>query len=170
MEFKMKKNLEYYLKLDYPLEVQKINEEDSFYYVVTIPYLGKGTFTAMGESIQEAVESLTQLKEYLFELMISKGKEIPEPPKNDLEDFSGKFSLRIPKYLHQELKETAEEQNVSLNEWINHLLVNNLNKEKSKKCEICMTMRAINYKIAPIVNNAIEKEGYYNPYPQQKRA
>ncbi|MCD8211791.1 MAG: type II toxin-antitoxin system HicB family antitoxin [Oscillospiraceae bacterium] len=38
--------------------------------------------------------------------------------KKDLEDYSGRFVLRIPRSLHKTLKEAAAEEGVSLNQYI----------------------------------------------------
>ncbi len=36
--------------------------------------------------------------------------------------FSGKFVVRVPKSLHRKLSELAEQEGVSLNQWINTVL------------------------------------------------
>ncbi|MBQ9413128.1 MAG: toxin-antitoxin system HicB family antitoxin [Oscillospiraceae bacterium] len=38
--------------------------------------------------------------------------------KRDLEEFSGKFVLRIPRSLHRSLKEAADREGVSLNQYV----------------------------------------------------
>jgi hypothetical protein len=48
------------------------------------------------------------------------GAEIPEPSYP--EEYSGKFNLRLPKSLHRQLAEAAEEDGVSLNQYVITLL------------------------------------------------
>ena len=43
----------------------------------------------------------------------------PLPPE---EDYSGKFVVRVPRSLHRDLVETAEQEGVSLNQYINVVL------------------------------------------------
>jgi hypothetical protein len=45
---------------------------------------------------------------------------VPEP--NNVDEFSGKFVLRIPRVLHKSLDREARRQGVSLNQYILHLL------------------------------------------------
>ena len=43
---------------------------------------------------------------------------MPEPRDTDLEAFSGKFNLRVPKSLHRDLARKADAENVSLNQLV----------------------------------------------------
>jgi predicted HicB family RNase H-like nuclease len=137
----MKKNLEYYMNLDYDINIHKFSEEEGGGYEACIPQLGRHTFIGIGDTIEEAIEHMNDIKEYLFEKFLNEGLEIPEPtPKEEeLDDFlkfSGKFMVRIPKELHQFLSENAKENGVSLNQYITSLLSMNsvydeMRKEKS---------------------------------------
>ena len=51
-----------------------------------------------------------------IETSLENGQEIPEPKR--IEDYSGKFLLRISKTLHRELVYLAEKEAVSLNSCI----------------------------------------------------
>ena len=52
-----------------------------------------------------------------LEIAIESGHRIPEPRPE--EEYSGKFVVRVPKSLHRRLVERAEEEGVSLNQYIN---------------------------------------------------
>ncbi len=111
------------MKLRYPIEITEFSEDDGGGYMATIPQLGKYTFIGDGDSIEEAIKDLEEVKKHYFELFLNEGIEIPYP-KTTEEDifFSGKLSVRMPKYLHQMLSESAKKNNVSLNSYINSLL------------------------------------------------
>jgi len=110
------------LKLRYPIEITELSEEDGGGYMATIPQLGKYTFIGDGDSIEEAIKDLEEVKKYYFELFLNEGIEIPFPKSEEDVSFSGKLSVRMPKYLHQMLSESANKNNVSLNSYINSLL------------------------------------------------
>ncbi|MFZ0992926.1 MAG: type II toxin-antitoxin system HicB family antitoxin [Candidatus Sulfotelmatobacter sp.] len=106
--------LQHYLRLNYPMEV--VEDEDGI--VATIPDLPG--CVSFGETIEGAVRNLKEIKELWIKGRIDSGQPVPEP--SDVEDFSGKFVLRIPKGLHKSLDREAKRQGVSLNQYILHLL------------------------------------------------
>jgi len=79
----MEKTLDYYLNLNYPIEVKK-SDEDGGGYSASIPMLGECAFVGTGDTVEEAIESLNSIKRYLFEDYLSKGLRIHEPPKTIL--------------------------------------------------------------------------------------
>jgi len=108
------KDLAYYLGLNYPMELV----EDDGRLVASIPDLpGCVTF---GDTPEEALANLKATKQLWLEGALASGENIVEP--STLEDFSGKFVLRIPRLLHQALDREARTQGVSLNAYIGHLL------------------------------------------------
>ena len=118
----MKKDLEYYMNLNYPVEILKIPEDEGGGFSASIPQLGKYTYVAHGDTIKEAIENLNQTKKYFFERDLNEGIRIPEPVTDDISDFSGKFVLRMSRSLHMKLKRQADENNISMNQWIVELL------------------------------------------------
>jgi predicted HicB family RNase H-like nuclease len=79
-------------------------------------------FRGDGETIQEAINNLSEIKEYLFSQYIEKGIPIPEPPTNEDKSYSGRFVLRIPAELHQSLSTEAQKNNTTLNQYCIYLL------------------------------------------------
>jgi len=125
----MKKDLSYYLSLDYPIMINKEIDDGKTYYVAEIPDLpGCG---AHGETIDAAMKSLDEARQLWIEGSYEKGLDIPEPVSED--EFSGKFLLRIPPKLHMELSKNAEKENMSLNQYIRNTLERNLNLETMLK-------------------------------------
>lgn len=110
----MKKDLSYYMHLNYPTEFQKIVEDDGeTYYRITIPKLPG--LIAYGDSIEEGLNELEGAKKAWFSSCIRRKIKIPEPVHKN---YSGKLIVRMPKSLHAHLAEEAEEENVSLNSFI----------------------------------------------------
>jgi predicted RNase H-like HicB family nuclease len=108
------KDLKEYLALPYSIEIMPDEEG----YVATIPDL-PGCMSS-GDTIDAALRGLEEVKELWLEGRIEAGEEIPEPTK--IEDFSGKFVLRIPRSLHRSLDREARKQGVSLNQYVLHIL------------------------------------------------
>lgn len=84
-----------------------------------------------GDTPEEAVAMAVDAKEAWMKTALEEGRTIPKP-KNIYENrFSGKFTLRLPKNLHKELAILAEEEEVSLNQFILYTIAQGLNKEDS---------------------------------------
>jgi len=112
------KNLEYYLTLNYPMNVKKLSEEEGSGWIVDFQDL-KGCI-GTGDTIQEAIEDAIAAKEAWLETALENGKKIPEP--NYMSNFSGNFALRMSKSLHQWVAENSEREGVSANQFINYIL------------------------------------------------
>ena len=119
----MRKSLEYYLSLDYPVEIRRIDEQLGGGYIATIPCLGSQTFVGDGETPQEAYENLQVSKAEVFQECLDEGLQIPEPPPaTEIGDYSGKLVVRMPRELHARLAKIAEKNNSSLNQFIVYAL------------------------------------------------
>jgi antitoxin HicB len=153
----MGKDLNYYLSLDYPIEIRRIPKEDGGGYLASIPQLGEKAFRADGATIDEALANLKKIKRYLFIDYLKEGLPIAEPEPEPESIFSGKFVVRIPATLHRELVESARKRNVSLNHHVVHLLSYNTPlvalERKLEECfdEIRSTLSSIDvaFKIHP---------------------
>jgi antitoxin HicB len=106
--------LQEHLRQKYPIEV--VEDEDGV--VASIPDLPG--CVSFGETIQQAVENLKAIEELWIKGRVESGQPVPEPSR--VEDFSGKFVLRIPRGLHRSLDREAKKQGVSLNQYILHLV------------------------------------------------
>lgn len=82
-----------------------------------------------GDTAEEAVTMAMDAKKAWIETAKEEGRKIPKPKNIDEDGFSGKFTLRLPKTLHKELTLKAEEEGVSLNQYLLYLITKKLNKE-----------------------------------------
>lgn len=106
----MNKTLDYYMGLPYSITLQPLPEGG---YAVSIPEL-PGCIT-QADTADEALDMIEDAKKCWLESCLEDDVEIPEPTR---EDYSGRFSLRVPKSLHRYLSELAKKENVSLNQLI----------------------------------------------------
>lgn len=115
------RNIDYYKKLPWTrIFIQ--NTDGSFY--AKIKEL-KGCMTE-GNTIQEAASMLDDALIAWIETALNKNIKIPEPQEENLEKYSGKLLVRMPKSLHKALIEKSEIENVSLNSVVNMLLMKNI--------------------------------------------
>jgi len=122
---KMKKDLNYYMSLDYRIEITPVPKDEGGGFVASIPQLGKYAFIGAGKTPSIALKDLEGTKKEYFKEYIKKKIEIPEPEEPKRE-FRGDFLIRMPTFLHESLYAAAKENNVSLNQYINYLLTSNL--------------------------------------------
>lgn len=108
------KTITHYENLKYPIEIT----EDEDAYVASIPDLPG--CVAYGDTLQDAVESLRAVERLWIEGRLEAGLPIPEP--TELDEYSGKFVLRISRGLHKALQREAQRQGVSLNQYVAHIL------------------------------------------------
>jgi antitoxin HicB len=118
----MKKEQSYRMRV-YPIETNNNTTE----WAAEFPDL-PGCVGA-GDTAEEAVAMAMDAKKAWIETAIKERREIPKPKNIYEDDFSGKFTLRLPKTLHKELTLQAEEEGVSLNQYILYLITKGLNKE-----------------------------------------
>ena len=113
-----RKDLDYYMNLVYKVEITP--EEDGSGFNVEIPLL-EGCM-AFGETIGDAYQTLIEIKRAWFEIALERDWKIPVPPVEEAKAYSGKFNVRLPRYLHRELAELAETEGTSLNQLVVALL------------------------------------------------
>jgi predicted HicB family RNase H-like nuclease len=123
------KNLSYYLGLKYSIDIIPIPEKLGGGYRAVIPELGELAFVGDGETPGEALESLNEIKEALFEQYVEEGVRIPEPK----EEYSGRFLVRIPRELHERLTRAARRNGASLNSYVAYILSSKVTSEEIVK-------------------------------------
>jgi predicted HicB family RNase H-like nuclease len=117
----MKKNLNYYMSLPYKIEIEPIPGKEGGGYVARLPQFGKAGIIGDGETAEEALADLQKNQKLRFERYLKEGIDIPEPEAYQ-EEFSGRFVVRIPRFLHKELVLSAKQNHVSLNQYVTALL------------------------------------------------
>lgn len=115
------KNLKYYLELNYDIVIKKIDKYDEVFYQATTKELDSLTFYGTGDTVEEAIKSLNDVKEELFPYYIEKGLEIPEPVTEERGLPSGKFLVRTSPVTHSKLLKQAKKSKQSLNAYINSI-------------------------------------------------
>ncbi len=119
----MKRRLEYYLNLPYKIEIEPISDDAGGGFVARLSDFGKYGIIGDGETIDEALQNLKEAKKIRFKEWLEEGLSIPEPnEETNIEGCSGKFVIRIPKYLHFALISYARDNGVSLNQFVLSLL------------------------------------------------
>ncbi len=105
-------------------EIKIIPEEDG-YFAVRFPDF-PGIITG-GQTPEEALRNAREALGATLETM--RARKIARPaPKHR---FSGQFNVRVPRSLHRTLVRTAEEEGVSLNALITHLLNSAVSRKAS---------------------------------------
>jgi predicted RNase H-like HicB family nuclease len=104
-----------------PYERVLIPEEEGGYSAYIAEFDG---CTAEGETADEAMRNLNASAIGWIEAEQEAKRDIP-PPWN-LQEYSGKILLRLPKSLHQQLARQAEKEGVSLNQYAVHKLSSNV--------------------------------------------
>ncbi len=110
-----KKDVNYYMNLPYKIVIQKDPYGGFFAEVEEL----EGCMT-QGETHEETYANILDAMEGWLETAIEQGISIPEPETES--QYSGRFTLRIPKSLHKRLVQNAQKENVSLNQYAIHLL------------------------------------------------
>ncbi|HEX7567978.1 MAG TPA: toxin-antitoxin system HicB family antitoxin, partial [Anaerolineaceae bacterium] len=111
----MAKTVEYYMALPYTRELVPDATVGWGIKIKELPGC-----MSQGETPEEALRMIEDAMFGWLESEIEAGSPIPEPRVE--EAFSGKFVVRVPRQLHRLLVESAESNNVSLNQLINGIL------------------------------------------------
>jgi len=109
------------LKKEFQIKMYPIKDDDGgeTVWAAEIPEL-PGCVGA-GDTPQEALLAIDDARRSWIEVALLEGKTIPEPAADTI-NYSGKFTLRLPKTLHKELAEKAEQEAVSLNQYLLYLI------------------------------------------------
>jgi len=109
----LKKKIDYYMGLEYTYIINKVTDESGTYFFARV--LEFEGCQSHGESFEEAYSNLRDAMLGWLEVKLKMNLYIPLPKA--IEDYSGKFVIRMPKSLHQRLAIEAENEGVSLNQY-----------------------------------------------------
>jgi len=132
------KDLNFYANLKYSVRLKPLIEEDGGGWFAEIPEL-KGCYSD-GETPEEALNNIQEAKVAWLKTAIKRGQIIPLPETENNEEYSGKFTLRLPKSLHKELSIAAQRDDISLNQYILALL--SLNYGRTVKGRVSIKRRS----------------------------
>lgn len=110
--------LDYYMNLKYEVVVEPSDDG----YVVYIPEF-PGCITQTDDA-SEIIPMITDAKRCWLEVALE--KEIPVPLPKKVEDYSGRFNLRLPKTLHKRLSDRAKKEKVSINQLATYYIADGL--------------------------------------------
>ena len=122
----MAKTVEYYMSLPYTRELVPDAVVGWGIKIKELPGC-----MSQGGTPEEALRMIEGAMRGWLESEIEAGSPIPEPRVE--ETFSGKFVVRVPRQLHRLLVESAESNNVSLNQFINVILAHGIEQQKQSK-------------------------------------
>ena len=71
--------LNYYLNLDYKIEVDEIPDDKGGGYIARLPQFGSFNIIGDGKTVEEALKNLEITKKIVFKEYLKKGEKIPFP-------------------------------------------------------------------------------------------
>ena len=107
--------------MKYPFSVYQAKVEDHVFWIAEIPAL-KGC-VGQGETADEAIKELKINEEAWLETAKEFGISIPDIPCEQINPYSGKFTVRIAPHVHQTAADLAKKQGISLNQYVNDAII-----------------------------------------------
>ena len=114
------KKTEEYMKTNYRFELEQDADEGG--YLISYPDLPGCIST--GENLEDAIKNGEDARREWIYSTLENGGTVPNP--FEAEDYSGKFSLRVPKSLHKLLAERSKQEGISMNQYCIYLLSHGL--------------------------------------------
>jgi antitoxin HicB len=111
----------HYLNLPYRIALTRDGEDDERPWRATVEELAG--CEARGATPTDAAARIPSAIADWVASAHAAGREVPEPRGSRSRAYSGRLLLRMPQTLHSDLAEAAEREQVSLNAYINSLLV-----------------------------------------------
>lgn len=131
---KPKKNLAYYLGLDYRTECRPLADDEGGGFLCWIPQFGGAAgVSGTGDTEAEARHHLEEIKALCFGHWLKEGQEIDEP---EAASVSGRILLRTSPITHAELIERAAREKISLNMLLNQLVASALAARPARLTDI----------------------------------
>jgi len=111
----IRKDLDFCLNLHYPVTIHADPDGGFVAEIEELP----GCMT-QAETLSEVFEAIEDARRGWIQVAYENGQDIPLP--REIEEYSGKILIRIPKSLHRTLARVAKQEGVSLNQYIASLL------------------------------------------------
>lgn len=104
------------------MKISPLPAEEGGGFQAIVPQFGRGV-VGYGETQEQAAKDLSCVLPSYLAALKETGQEVPPPePARLIDDFSGKFNIRVPKLLHAQLADLSDENGVSLNQMVTMLL------------------------------------------------
>ena len=107
--------------ISYPFKVFQTEIDNEVFWVAKSTCL-KGCI-GQGANIDEALKELEENELAWIETAKQVGIPIPEITIENIEDYSGKMTLRIAPFVHMQAALYAQREGISLNQYINNAVV-----------------------------------------------
>jgi len=104
----------------YQIIVQEKDIEGQTYFVGSARELPD--VAVYEDNAPKAYEAMLHVIEDLHSAAIEEGRPFPSTLKSSTSEFSGRVTLRMPKTLHATLERQSQEEDISLNQYLVHLL------------------------------------------------
>jgi predicted HicB family RNase H-like nuclease len=99
----------------YSITVRRVSIEGEEFWRATVRELPD--MAEFAETREEAIDLALDSIETLKQAAKEEGREFPEPLEEE-DEYSGRVTLRLPKFLHREIATQAQMEDVSLNTYI----------------------------------------------------
>ncbi len=113
-----KKNINYYLKLNWSYTIEQENEKGKHFYIIRVNEL-PGICTD-AESIEEGMKNIKEAIEAAIILYLENNQPIPEPVKK--EQFKGNIAYRTTRERHYYVAKAAKIMHKSINKALDELI------------------------------------------------
>lgn len=116
------------MRYGYKIDLTQVN--DHIFWIVESTKL-KGC-VAQGDTPEEALQEFEENENEWLESAKKYGISIPEPvPAKVQEEYSGKFTVRLSKGVHHKLAERAEDEGVSINQFVCEAICERIGKNET---------------------------------------
>ncbi len=107
--------------MKYPFKVYQTQVENHVFWIAECPSL-KGC-VGQGDTIDKAISELEENETIWLETANECGIAIPSVPIETINEYSGKFTVRVSPSVHMAAANYARKENISLNQYINDAIV-----------------------------------------------
>ncbi len=123
-----KKNLNYYLNLNWTYTIEKENHKGQSYYIIRVNEL-PGVCTD-AQTIEEGMKEIQDVIQAAIELYLKNGEEVPEPINK--EKYKGNIAYRTTSERHYYLAKLAQQQHKSLSKTLDMIIDRSLQNFKPR--------------------------------------
>jgi len=107
--------------MQYPYKVYRTQVEEHVFWVAECTCL-KGC-VGQGDTIEEALHELEENETVWLDTARECGIAIPTVPIETINEYSGKFTVRVSPSVHMAAAVCAQKENISLNQYVNDAIV-----------------------------------------------
>jgi predicted RNase H-like HicB family nuclease len=123
-------NFEYYTVEIYQTQESFYQEVPENRFVAFLKEIPENSLYEHGATQEEALRNLRVQFEVLRKEAAGRRTGLPAPKQRDLKKYSGKLLLRLPRWLHRSIEESATEDEVSINSYIVNRLIQQITRDE----------------------------------------